>query len=207
MPKVSCARATLLSFCLAISVLSGQTPSGPDGRWEGVIRTPGPGLNVTVRLTGAANGAWTGTIDIPAQAAYNLPLTLITISLPSVSFVMSGVGGSPTFTGTLSGDGTMTGTFKQGTAEFPFVLTKKAEPDSLPASRRRPQEPTPPLPYNEVQVTYKNLKGDVTLAGTLTEPRTSKPIPAVVLITGSGAEDRDETVFGHKPFQIGRAHV
>ena len=66
----------------------------------------------------------------------------------------------------------------------------------------RPQEPKRPYPYLEEEVTYENAKAGFTLAGTLTMPRAGGPFPAVLLITGSGAQDRDETVCGHRPFLI-----
>src|SRR5581483_11705315 len=66
----------------------------------------------------------------------------------------------------------------------------------------RPQEPKPPFPYRSEEVTYKNTKSDVKLAGTLTLPSDAGPFPAVLLLTGSGAQDRNETIFGHKPFLL-----
>jgi pimeloyl-ACP methyl ester carboxylesterase len=77
--------------------------------------------------------------------------------------------------------------------------TQTAPPAARPV---RPQEPTPPYPYREEQVTFVNAKAGITFAGTLTLPASSAASPAVVLITGSGAQDRDETVAGHKPFLV-----
>jgi hypothetical protein len=100
---------------------------------------------------------------------------------------------------TLAEDGTsMTGKWKQGGAELPLTLKrvkKVAEP-------KRPQEPMKPYPYREEEVTYENKAGGSRLAGTLTLPRGSGPFPATLLITGSGSQDRDETVMGHRPFLI-----
>jgi pimeloyl-ACP methyl ester carboxylesterase len=66
----------------------------------------------------------------------------------------------------------------------------------------RPQEPKPPLPYDAEDVTYSNPRANITLAGTLTRPRGGGPFPVVLLITGSGPQDRDETVMSHKPFLV-----
>lgn len=66
----------------------------------------------------------------------------------------------------------------------------------------RPQTPSPPFPYTSINVTYKNPTDQSTLAATLTLPEAPGPHPAVLLITGSGAQDRDETLFGHKPFLV-----
>lgn len=71
----------------------------------------------------------------------------------------------------------------------------------------RPQEPKLPLPYIEEHISYKNLEADVTLSGTLTLPTSQGPFPVVLLIAGSGPNDRDETVFGHKPFLVLSDHL
>jgi pimeloyl-ACP methyl ester carboxylesterase len=103
-------------------------------------------------------------------------------------------------TGTLNAEGNeIDGTFKQGAASFPLVFKKI---DKAPEGRKRPQEPKRPFPYKEEEVTYENKAEHVTLAGTLTRPRSGGPFPAVLLITGSGQQDRDETVFGHRPFLV-----
>ena len=102
--------------------------------------------------------------------------------------------------GTLNAEGTeIDSKFKQGFATFPVVFKKV---DKAPESARRPQQPKRPFPYKEVEVTYENPAEHSTLAGTLTLPKTGGPFPAVLLITGSGQQDRDETVFGHKPFLV-----
>src|SRR5262249_37713895 len=64
----------------------------------------------------------------------------------------------------------------------------------------RPQDPKKPYPYREEEVTFENKTAKIKLAGTLTLPKEGGPFPAVLLITGSGPQDRDESIFGHKPF-------
>ena len=73
---------------------------------------------------------------------------------------------------------------------------------SDPNPPRRLQEPSPPFPYEQEQIAYENPGAGMTLAGTLTKPGSGGPHPAAVLITGSGPHDRDETVFGHRPFLV-----
>ena len=73
---------------------------------------------------------------------------------------------------------------------------------ALVLKRVQPQEPQRPYPYPEEEVTYQNARDGVTLAGTLTLPPGGGPFPAVLLITGSGQEDRDESLFGHRPFLV-----
>ena len=108
------------------------------------------------------------------------------------------------FTGKLSADGTeAVGQWKQGGASLPLTLKKT----DRPTERRRPQTPRPPFPYREEPLTYENKAGGVRLAGTLTVPQGAGPFPAVILISGSGAQDRDETILEHKPFLVLADHL
>ena len=101
----------------------------------------------------------------------------------------------------LSDDGAqIKGTWAQGGQTFPLDLTR-GDASSMKGPNR-PQEPKPPLPYESEDVTYANPHANITLAGTLTRPRAAGPFPVVLLITGSGPQDRDETVMAHKPFLV-----
>lgn len=108
------------------------------------------------------------------------------------------------FEGSLSDDGqTLEGTWTQSGVSLPLALTRGEDrPRSPPAAKNRPQTPQPPFPYVSEQVTFHNTAADVSLAGTLTFPEGDGPFPAVVLISGSGPQDRDETLFDHKPFAV-----
>ena len=98
----------------------------------------------------------------------------------------------------LSNDGQeIEGTFTQG-ASLPLTFKRVEKIDAL----NRPQTPKPPFFYESLDVSYENKAGGVTLAGTLTLPRGAGPFPAAVMITGSGPQDRDETILGHKPFLV-----
>jgi pimeloyl-ACP methyl ester carboxylesterase len=173
-------------------------PSPFAGHWEGAIQLPTADLQVMVDLTPGEAG-WKGAIDIPLQGAKGLPLEKITVEGSHARFSIAGVPGGPTFDGELQ-EGAIRGTFTQGQASLPFHLGRDAV---KPA--RRPQEPQPPFPYTEEEVAYQN--GDVRLAGTLTLPPGSGPFPAVLLITGSGAQNRNEELLGHKPFLILADHL
>lgn len=108
------------------------------------------------------------------------------------------------YNGTLSADGKeIDGTFTQG-AQMPLAFKRVDQVEALV----RPQTPKARFPYDSIDVTYQSdltyqsKAGDVTLAGTLTVPRPGGPFPVAIMITGSGPEDRDETLFGHKPFLV-----
>lgn len=201
--------ALFLVFQLSLSSLA-QVQSDVAGRWEGAITLPDGELAFIIDLTRKEDGSWTGAIDIPVQGAKGLPLTAISITSSTVSFSIRGVPGEPTFNGKLSADGkTIAGDFSQGGQTFPCRIEKKSSsPQSSAApSIKRPQEPQKPYPYDEEEVIYENAKGGVRLAGTLTLPRLKGPSPAVLLITGSGAQDRNESLLGHKPFLVLADHL
>ncbi|HEY4590287.1 MAG TPA: alpha/beta hydrolase, partial [Thermoanaerobaculia bacterium] len=184
----------LLLLTLALEPAQAAEPAAAGGHWEGEINLPqNQVLQLKVDLE-EASGAWKGTVDIPSQGAKGLPLEQIAVQGSKVRFVIAGVPGAPTFDGALE-NGEIRGAFTQGGGSATFRLGRQAI-----ELVRRPQEPKPPFPYTAEEVTYKN--GGVTLAGTLTIPPGDGPFPAVVLITGSGPQDRDETVMGHKPFLI-----
>jgi pimeloyl-ACP methyl ester carboxylesterase len=103
------------------------------------------------------------------------------------------------YQGKLSIDGSeIVGTWKQGPLETSLVFRRLAAPPKL----ARPQEPRRPVPYDEEEVKFAGAAPGVMLAGTLTRPKGQGPFPAVVLLSGSGAQDRDETLMGHKPFLV-----
>src|SRR5699024_10947933 len=89
------------------------------------------------------------------------------------------------------------GTFSQRGMRFPLIFTREK-----PAVPKRPQELKKPYPYHSEEVTFHNDISDITLAGTLTYPKTGTDFPAVILITGSGPENRNEELMGHKPFLV-----
>lgn len=152
-------------------------------------------MRVIVRLSTSPNGP-EGTIDIPAQGVRGLPLEKITINDLRIVFSISGVPGTPTFDGELNAD-TIAGSFSQAQFQFPFKLARQTGPDE---PTRRPQDPRPPFPYSSEEVRIP--AGDVTLAGTLTIPPGDGPFTGVILLTGSGPQNRDQEIMDHRPFAV-----
>lgn len=191
-------RLVPLLIALVATLALGQ--GDPLGTWRGAL---GPGLldleiRVTITLDEAGTGL-EGTIDIPAQGLIDYPLTDFVYDGIDIAFVMPDVPGDPAFAGSVQGD-RIEGTFSQGGQPLPFVLERDAAP-----SAARPQEPVPPFPYLAEEVSVAN--GDVTLAGTLTLPPGDARVPALLLITGSGAQDRNQEILGHKPFLVIADHL
>ncbi len=168
------------------------------GTWSGALSVGhGATLRLVFHVTGAKNGSLSGTMDSPDQGATGIPLSDVTLSDPKVHFGVASVHGA--FEGTLSqSHDSIVGTWGQGTVSLPLTLERGT---GAPAPAR-PQEPKPPFPYRAEDVHVSVPGTNVVLAGTLTLPRGSGPFPAAVLVTGSGPQDRDETIMGHKPFLV-----
>lgn len=136
-------------------------------------------------------------MDSPDQGAKGIPVSRVDVVKDVITLEVKAAAGS--YTGTLSADGqSLDGSWKQGGASFPVVLLKQAGAFAL----ERPQEPKPPFPYTSTEVTFTDTRAGVELAGTLTVPQGKGPFPAVVLVTGSGPQNRDEEIMGHRPFAV-----
>ena len=190
--------AVLLISFLAASIVSAQPPAVPvAGSWEGTLDAMGTTIRIGVAITRQSDGTLTGTMNSPDQGAYGLPLTAISFTDRVLKFTLKIASG--TFEGTLNDAGSeIAGTWQQALLVLPLTL-KRVDTLSRP---NRPQEPKPPFPYRSEDVTVANAAANVTLAGTLTLPDGPGPFPAVVFITGSGPQNRDEELLGHKPFLV-----
>lgn len=171
---------------------------GKEELWEGKLKVAGGiELRMVVHIVKPDKGAWAGTLDSPDQGAKGLKIDTIGVENDVLSFKAKTLGVE--YSGKLNKEGTeAVGEFKQGGAAIPLTLKKTTKLTEL----KRPQTPKPPFPYRATDVTYRNEAAKVKLAGTLTEPEGQGPFPAVILISGSGAQDRDESLLGHKPFLV-----
>ena len=173
-------------------------PSDIDGAWMGTLDTGTVKLRVVFHITNTASGL-TATLDSPDQGMKGLPTTAVKRDGSNLKIEAAKIGG--TFEGKISSDLTaIDGKWSQGGGTLPLLLKKVKDQAEL--ELKRPQVPTKPYPYREDEVTYDNKAENVTLAATFTIPRGTGPFPAVLLITGSGPQDRDESLMGHKPFLI-----
>lgn len=187
----------LAAFSIAVVTPVQAAAPAPDlaGVWEGRISAGGQSIRIVFRVDAAGNAV----MDSPDQGARNIAVDRPTIEGGVVRFVVPVIGGR--FEGARSGDGQiLTGALSQGGATLPLVLTRTAATATLAA---RPQTPAPPFPYRIEPVAFDNPAAPgVRLAGTLTLPEGAGPFPAAILITGTGPQDRDETIEGHKSFAI-----
>jgi len=186
------ARLLLAAALLAAMPLTAgaQTPATAlAGPWTGEIRVAGITLQMRVVFTEGAEGL-SAAIDIPQQGAAGIALRNVRREGELVHFELPAGPGLATFDGERAGD-RIEGTFAQSGAAGTFVLARGNTP---PPSDAPPAD----LPYSTEEVTFGH--GDVRLAGTLTTPAGAGPFPAAVLISGSGAQTRDEEVAGFKVF-------
>ena len=165
------------------------------GDWNGALKIGGMQLRLVFHIT-KTDAGYTATMDSPDQGAKGIPMTKATFENQKLTLELTAA--RIQYNGTLNNAGVITGTFIQGQS-FPMDLTRKAIEK---VEIKHPQEPTKPYPYYSEEVTFENTKEKFTLAGTLTLPKKEGKFPVVVLITGSGPQNRDEELMGHKPFLI-----
>lgn len=165
------------------------------GQWNGLLKVQGVQLRVVFNVSKSADG-YTSTMDSPDQGANGIPVTKTSFENPNIHFEVANAG--IVYDGVLK-ENEIEGTFKQGGQSFPMNLSKKAIEKPIV---KRPQEPTQPYPYYTEDVSFNNSAANITLAGTLTLPAKEGNYPAVIMITGSGPQNRNEELLGHKPFLI-----
>ena len=181
----------LITFLISITA----TAQDITGKWNGALKVQGTQLRLVFNVTKSENGL-TSTMDSPDQGANGIPVTKTTFENSKIKFEVANA--RIEYDGELNGD-EITGTFKQGGQVFPMNLSRKAIEKEVV---KRPQEPSKPYSYYSEDVTFQNPKANISLAGTLTLPEKEGVFPVVVLITGSGPQNRDEELVGHKPFLV-----
>ena len=163
------------------------------GQWNGVLSVPGINLRIVFHIN-KTEGVYSSTMDSPDQNAAGIKVTSTTFDGSKLVLALPGI----VYEGEFKTD-SIVGTFKQGGMAFPLIMRRTQAEVKPPA---RSQEPKPPFPYRSEEVSFRNHSADITLAGTLTMPESGNHFTAVILITGSGAQNRDEEIMGHKPFLV-----
>jgi pimeloyl-ACP methyl ester carboxylesterase len=187
-----------LDFKRATTPVKADKPSDIDGAWLGTADFGVVKLRVVFHIVNTQDGLM-ATMDSPDQGQKGLPTTSCRREGAKLRIEAKGIG--LVFEGTIAADlASIDGTLTQMGEPHPLLLKRvKGEAELDP---KRPQNPVKPYPYREEEVSYDNKVQEVTLAATLTIPQGKGPFPGVLLITGSGPQDRDESVMGHKPFLV-----
>jgi pimeloyl-ACP methyl ester carboxylesterase len=199
------ATPSLLSGLLA-ALLATLTPavavaqSDIVGDWKGALEVPGASLPLVFHIA-ETDGSLGATMDSPAQGAIGIPVDTVTFEDGHVTLRINAVAGG--FEGDLTND-TLTGSWSQSGMSFDLTLERSAEDAG---AMNRPQEPKAPFPYDIEEVRIASAASGVMLAGTLTLPRGDGPFPTAILISGSGPQNRDEALMGHRPFLVLADHL
>jgi len=174
-----------------------SSKSDIEGIWQGVLKTSGIELRIVFKISKKLDGTLTATLDSPDQGAKDIPVYEVTLENDSLRIDVKAVHGI--YEGKVAADElTIDGKWKQSGMSIPLQLKKVDKAYEI----CRPQEPKEPFPYEEEEVLYENEVAGIKLAGTLTLPHSEGLFPAVLLISGSGAQDRNEMLFNHRPFLV-----
>ncbi len=186
--------AEILLAAVALMVTAGEAHA-LKGAWRGELNLGQMKLPLVFNFSENASGVTTCTMDSPSQGAKGIATEVVVCTADSVSLTCNVIGAS--YSGNISGN-IIKGHFKQRGYEFPLDLTPEAS-----IEERRPQTPKQPFPYSVIDTTFTAPDGAV-MSTTLTLPLNaeSRKIPAVVMVTGSGPQNRDEELFEHKPFAV-----
>lgn len=174
-------RIVFLSSMIAVMAVNVMAQN-ISGSWRGVLEVEDTQLPLVYNIT--PDGQC--TIDSPSEKVRNIPGEIVYLS-PDSMYVTTTIGFD--YAGRLE-DGVIHGTFTQNGMTLPMDLELM----------RRPQNPQPPFPYHTELVKFTNANAGATLAGTLSVPDGAKCV--LLMVTGSGLEDRDEEIYGHRPFAI-----
>ncbi len=198
------------SFLIIFSILF-YTPAFCQqvaGNWEGALQIQGTEIPIVFHINKDSAGKYSATFDSPLQNAFNLPCSDVIVKADSVILLMKMINGK--YSGQLNATkNSLSGEWSQSGQSFPLIM-KKTGDAATRATPKRPQTPTPPFPYKSEDVEYANADRSVHFGGTFTVPLPDPNVnyfrapiyPVVILITGSGPQDRDETILGHKPFAV-----
>lgn len=186
----------LISVCVFTTLLS-FAQNKFTGNWEGAL-SAGQELKIIFHIKEDAD-ALSATLDVPAQGALGIKCSDVTTDGDKITIGMKMLNGS--YEGTLAGNDKIEGKWTQNGTVLPLTLTATEQ-----AEIKHPQTPKPPYTYNSEDIIYYNDDKSIQYGATITTPKDDGKHPSVILISGSGAQNRDEEIFGHKPFAVMADH-
>lgn len=183
-------------FLASIALTAVAQASSLSGKWSGILKlSPQAQLKLVLNISGD-DASPVVTLDSPDQGAFGLPCEVNCLLPDSLNISVSRLMVNYAARLSESGD-SLSGIFTQGALSLPLSLSKTLE------EVRRPQTPVAPFPYKEKDVKFENAEAGAVLAATLTLPENfSARTPVVLMVSGSGLQNRDEEVFGHRPFAV-----
>lgn len=197
---VACIIAMIFNTGVTLAQQSKNVSAGnmPTGIWLGSLKpAPDVELRIAITIKQGDNGELSATLNSIDQGSQEIPCDVVTSENDNIKVAITKIGIEVEGPVDVKNN-TWKSEFRQSGMKLPIDF---ARVDNLPGFNR-PQTPVKPYPYNEEEVTYENAAAGVKLAGTLTYPKSGGPFPAVILLTGSGKQERDEEAFGHKVFLV-----
>jgi uncharacterized protein len=198
--------ALLIAFAISTGAADEPSPKANGkhvlGLWEGVLKVGPSELRLGFEIAARRDGALTATMHSVDQGAKSIPVGTVTFADRKLVLELSRTNAS--YGGSLADDGnSIKGDWQQSGLTLPLELKRVEKLSEF----RRPQTPKKPYPYDEIEVVVENKAANVKLSGTLTKPKGAGPFRVAVMITASGPQDRDETLFNHKPFLVLADHL
>ncbi len=193
-----------LALFLVFSTIQAQSQSLREyipGSWQGVLNVGAVELRLAFNISIGEDLSLKATLDSPDQGAVDIPMGKVSLNEDSLKIEAPMI--QAYYIGKFEADSSIQGEWHQAGRMFKLDLEKARGAFVL----NRPQEPRPPYPYKEEEVSFPNSEQGFSLGGTLTLPEGEGPFPAAVLVTGSGSQNRDEEIFGHKPFKVIADHL
>lgn len=190
----------IIIVILVMILAAGLAATEIEGQWNALLDVFGAELRLVVHITDGPDGI-SGTLDSPDQDAYGIEIDEIEYDSGKLVFSVTDIG--LRYDGMFDGE-MIRGIFNQGGFEAALVFSREELPEP---EYDRPQEPQEPFPYRSQDVFFENPQAGIKLAGTLTLPQEEGIYPAVVLVSGSGPQDRNEELLHHKPFLVLSDHL
>ncbi len=186
-----------LTLVISLNILITQAQT-IEGSWKGELAVMGQKIPLVVHFEKKA-GEWSGKMDSPNQGAMGIAMKKVLFEDNMLSFEMSM--GNASYAGLVLRD-EIKGNFSQGGMTIPLDFQKADQNQLETAKPRRPQHPVEPFDYDIEDISFENDQAGILLKGTLTKPKGDGPFATVVLISGSGPQNRDQEIMGHKPFWV-----
>ena len=187
-------RISILTVLFAFMAMSAHAQI--EGYWKGELDAGVQKLNMGLTISKTDDEAYSATWDVPSQGAIDIPVDVIVVQENHLQITFP-ASLNASYTGTLKED-CIEGEFTQNGMTFPLKLNKGVKE----VNKARPQDPQPPFNYRAEDVSFTNEREGNTLTGTLTIPEGEGPFPAMVLVSGSGQQNRDEELMNHRPFWV-----
>ncbi|HEY9178118.1 MAG TPA: alpha/beta fold hydrolase [Flavipsychrobacter sp.] len=190
----------LASVLFLVSMSAVQAQNSFDGTWAGALNGV-QNLRMGFNVTGHKEGNPVATMDVPAQGAKDIPCDTVIVDGDSIHIKVVKINGR--YDGKLAEVNRIDGLWTQNGMSISLILDRREGRVQL----NRPQTPKGPFPYNSEDVLFYNENKSIEYGATITTPRDDKQHPAVILISGSGPQNRDEELFQHKPFAVVADHL